>query len=406
MAKKIAYLDCHSGISGDMFLGALLDAGLSFNVLNEMLACLPIDGYQLTQDAFSDKGIHGSRFNVTLSEQEQPTRHLSDIVALFSDSTLPVRVCETALAIFRCLAEAEATVHKSSIEEVHFHEVGAVDAIIDITGAAIGIEVLGITQLYASPLPLTHGHVKTAHGLLPVPAPATLEILRRVSAPWQPSPAEGELVTPTGAAILATLARFEKPMISIESVGYGFGQKRLPWPNCLRICLGPDQEMVDREDEEPDVDWVTVIESNIDNMQGELLGGLMERLFSEGALDVSYSPLQMKKNRPATQVTVICPLTEGERLAQLVLRETSTMGVRIQQVQRRKAQRTQQQIVTSLGVMLVKIKRLGSHIISVAPEYEECRRIAREQDLPLAQVYEVAQRAAQSLIIGEEGKKR
>ncbi|MBV9617025.1 MAG: LarC family nickel insertion protein, partial [Ktedonobacteraceae bacterium] len=236
MAKKIAYLDCHSGISGDMFLGALLDAGLSFNVLNEMLACLPIDGYQLTQDAFSDKGIHGSRFNVTLSEQEQPTRHLSDIVALFSDSTLPVRVCETALAIFRCLAEAEATVHKSSIEEVHFHEVGAVDAIIDITGAAIGIEVLGITQLYASPLPLTHGHVKTAHGLLPVPAPATLEILRRVSAPWQPSPAEGELVTPTGAAILATLARFEKPMISIESVGYGFGQKRLPWPNCLRIC--------------------------------------------------------------------------------------------------------------------------------------------------------------------------
>ena len=406
MAKKIAYLDCHSGISGDMFLGALLDAGLSFNVLNEMLACLPIDGYQLTQDAFSDKGIHGSRFNVTLSEQEQPTRHLSDIVALFSDSTLPVRVCETALAIFRCLAEAEATVHKSSIEEVHFHEVGAVDAIIDITGAAIGIEVLGITQLYASPLPLTHGHVKTAHGLLPVPAPATLEILRRVSAPWQPSPAEGELVTPTGAAILATLARFEKPMISIESVGYGFGQKRLPWPNCLRICLGPDQEMVDREDEEPDVDWVTVIESNIDNMQGELLGGLMERLFSEGALDVSYSPLQMKKNRPATQVTVICPLTEGERLAQLVLRETSTMGVRIQQVQRRKAQHTQQQIVTPLGAMLVKMKRLGSHIISVAPEYEECRRIAREQDLPLAQVYEVAQRAAQSLIIGEEGKKR
>jgi pyridinium-3,5-bisthiocarboxylic acid mononucleotide nickel chelatase len=400
MTKKIAYLDCHSGISGDMFLGALLDAGLSLDVLKETLVCLPINAYQLTLDPFSDKGIHGSRFDVILSEQEQPTRHLSDIAALFHASTLPQRIRETALAIFHCLAEAEATVHKSSIEEVHFHEVGAIDAIVDITGAAIGIEVLGITQLYASPLPLTHGHVKTAHGLLPVPAPATLEILRRVGAPWQPSPAEGELVTPTGAAILATLARFEKPMISIESVGYGFGQKRLPWPNCLRLCLGHDLGMVDMADEQPDVDWVTVIESNIDNMNGELLGGLMERLFSSGALDVSYAPLQMKKNRPATQLTVICPLEEGERLAQLLLRETSTIGVRIQQVQRRKAQRSQQQIDTPLGMMLVKIKRLGSHIISVAPEYEECRRIALEQDLPLAQVYEVAQRAAQSIIIG------
>ena len=406
MTKKIAYLDCHSGISGDMFLGALLDAGLSFDALKEMLSCLPVNGYQLVLEPFSDKGIHGSRFDVILSEQEQPTRHLSDIATLYHASTLPPRIRETALAIFHCLAEAEATVHKSSIEQVHFHEVGALDAIIDITGAAIGVEVLGIMQLYASPLPLTHGHVKTAHGLLPVPAPATLEILRRVSAPWQPSPAEGELVTPTGAAILATLARFETPMIAIENVGYGFGQKRLPWPNCLRLCQGHALEGTDTLNEEPDVDWVTVIESNIDNMNGELLGGLMERLFSAGALDVSYSPLQMKKNRPATQIMVICAQEEGERLAQLLLRETSTMGVRIQQMQRRKAQRTQQQIVTPLGTMLVKIKRLGSHIISVAPEYEECSRVAREHDLPLAQVYEVAQRVAQSVIIEEEGKKK
>ena len=399
MTKKIAYLDCHSGISGDMFLGALLDAGLSLESLKEMLAQLPIDDYQLTLDPFSDKGIHGSRFDVLLSEQEQPTRHFSDIAALYHASTLPQPIRETALAIFHCLAEAEATVHRSSIEEVHFHEVGAIDAIVDITGAAIGIEVLGITQLYASPLPLTHGHVQTAHGLLPVPAPATLEILRRVGAPWRPSSAEGELVTPTGAAILATLARFEKPMIAIENVGYGFGRKRLPWPNCLRLCLGQDLSVGNMLGEEPDVDWVTVIESNIDNMNGELLGGLMERLFSAGALDVSYAPLQMKKNRPATQITVICSLEDGERFSQLLLYETSTLGVRIQQVQRRKAQRTQQQIVTPLGTMSVKIKRLGSHIISVAPEYEECKRIAQEQDLPLAQVYEVAQRTAQSIII-------
>ncbi len=400
MTKKIAYLDCHSGVSGDMFLGALLDAGLSFESLKEMLAQLPINDYQLALDPFSDKGIHGSRFDVILSEQEQPTRHLSDITALYHASALPQRIRETALAIFHCLAEAEATVHRSSIEEVHFHEVGAIDAIVDITGAAIGLEVLGITQVYASPLPLTHGHVQTAHGLLPVPAPATLEILRRVGAPWRPLSAEGELVTPTGAAILATLARFEKPMIAIENVGYGFGRKRFPWPNCLRLCLGRDLSNGDMGDEEPDADWVTVIESNIDNMNGELLGGLMERLFSAGALDVSYAPLQMKKNRPATQITVICSLEEGERLSQLLLRETSTLGVRIQQVQRRKAQRTQQDIATPFGTMNVKVKRLGSHIISVAPEYEECKRIAQEQDIPLAQVYEVAQRAAQSIIIG------
>lgn len=402
MAQRIAYLDCHSGISGDMFLGALLDAGLSLDVLKEALATLPVRDYQLVLDPFEDKGIHGSRLNVLLVEREQPARHLSDIAALLHASALPARVRDTALAIFQRLAEAEATVHGTSIEDIHFHEVGAVDAIVDITGAAIGIEALGITQLYASPLPLTSGHVKTAHGLLPVPAPATLEILRRVSAPWRAAPVEGELVTPTGAAILATLARFETPTIAIEQVGYGFGQKRLPWPNCLRVCLGQSQGIASTAGEEPDTDWVAVIESHIDNMSGELLGGLMERLFVVGALDVSYTPLQMKKNRPATLVTIICAPEEGERMAQIMLRETGTLGVRIQQVQRRKAQRTQQQIETPLGPMLVKIKRLGAHIISVAPEYEECQRIANERHMPLTQVYEVAQKAAQSIIIKRE----
>lgn len=401
MAQKIAYLDCHSGISGDMFLGALLDAGLSLDILKDGLAALPLKGYELTLNAFEDKGIRGLRFDVLLAEQEQPARHFSTIAALLQSSTLPPRVRETSLAIFRCLAEAEATVHGTSIEEVHFHEVGAVDAIVDITGAAIGIEVLGIEQIYASPLPLTSGHVKTAHGLLPVPAPATLEILRRVAAPWRSAPVEGELVTPTGAAILATLARFETPAISIEQVGYGFGQKRLPWPNCLRLCLGRSQGEGYASDEGMDTDWVTVIETHIDNMSGELLGGVMERLFAAGALDVSYSALQMKKNRPATLITLLCRPEDGERMAGLVLRETDTLGVRIQQVQRRKAQRSQQRIDTPFGPLLVKVKRLGTRIISAAPEYEECRRIAGERHLPLEQVYEVAQAVAQSLIIGE-----
>lgn len=397
MTTTIAYLDCHSGISGDMFLGAMLDAGLSLNTLKEALADMSLADYELTLEPFQDKGIRGSRFDVLVTGQDEPTRHLSDIITLFNTSTLSPRVREVALAIFQCLAEAEATVHGTSIEEVHFHEAGAIDAIIDIAGAAIAIETLGITQLYASPLPLTSGHVKTAHGLLPVPTPATLEILRRVGAPWRPCPTEGELVTPTGAAILATLARFETPAIAIDKVGYGFGRKRLPWPNCLRLCLGRAQGAI--QDQATDTDWVTVIETNIDNMSGELLGGLMERLLAAGVLDVSYTPMQMKKNRPAIMVTVICPVEKGDALAQLLLRETSTLGVRIQQMQRLKAQRTQEQIDTPLGPMLVKIKRSGAHILSAAPEYEECQRIALERNLPLTEVYEVAQRAIAISII-------
>src|SRR6266566_2346356 len=299
MSQLIAYLDCNSGISGDMFLGAMLDLNASFSLdsLKSALSALPLHGYQLKLEPFHDKGIRGLRFDVVLSEQDatlQQTRHLSDIVTLLNTSTLSPRVRETALAIFQCLAEAEAAIHGTSIEEVHFHEVGAIDAIVDITGAAIAIEAMGITQLYASPLPMSSGHVQTAHGLLPVPAPATLEILRRVGAPWRPCPVEGELVTPTGAAILATLAQFQMPAIAIERVGYGFGHKRFPWPNCLRVCLGKLYGPAQGYAGPADTDWVTVIETNIDNMAGELLGGLMDRLLAAGALDVSYIPMQMK----------------------------------------------------------------------------------------------------------------
>jgi uncharacterized protein (TIGR00299 family) protein len=400
MAQKIAYLDCHSGISGDMFLGAMLDAGLSLDTLKASLAALPITGYQLIAEPFHDKGIRGLRFDVIMTEQEQPARHFSDIAALLETSLLPPRVREIALTIFRCLAEAEAAVHGSTLEEVHFHEVGAVDAIVDITGAAIAMETLGISHLYASPLPLTGGHVKTAHGLLPVPAPATLEILRHVAAPWRSCAAEGELVTPTGAAILATLARFETPAIAIDRIGYGFGRKSFPWPNCLRLCLGQAQGLPGIDSiENVDTDWVTVIESNIDNMTGELLGGLMDRLLAAGALDVSYIPMQMKKNRPAVMVTVICPLEEGDALAHVLLRETSTLGLRIQQVQRLKAQRTQERIETALGPMMVKVKRLGTRVISASPEYEDCRRTALERNIPLEEVYEVARQAIAAIII-------
>ena len=404
MAQKIAYLDCHSGISGNMFLGAMLDAGLALDTLQHALTALPLAGFALHCEPFSDKGIRGTYADVLMSEQEQPVRHLTDIVAIINAAELSPFVQETSLAIFQCLAMAEATVHGTSIEEVHFHEVGAVDAIVDIVGAAIALETSGIVQLYASPLPLSSGHVQTAHGLLPVPAPATLEILRRVNAPWRPCAVEGEMVTPTGAAILATLARFETPAIAIERVGYGFGRKRFPWPNCLRLCIGQTYGTMaaSTTGDEADTDWVTVIEANIDNMSGELLGDLMERLLAVGALDVSYTPMQMKKNRPAVMLRVICSQETGDSLAMLLLRETTTLGVRIQHMQRLKAQRSFQSIETPFGPLIVKIKRLGKRILSAAPEYEECQRIARERGIPLTEIYEVAQHIIESDIIGIE----
>src|SRR6266571_1321623 len=393
MQELIAYLDCHSGISGDMILGALLDldAGFSLDYLKSALAGLPLHGYELRLEPFEDKGILGSRFDVLLSEQETSiplTRHLSDIVTLLNASTLSPKVREIALSIFQCLAKAEATVHGTGVDEVHFHEVGAVDAIIDITGTAIALEALGIAELYASSLPLSSGHVQTAHGVLPVPAPATLEILRQIPAHWKPSPAEGEMVTPTGAAILATQARFDTPAIYIERVGYGFGRKQFPWPNCLRICLGRAGNSY-QQSELADIDWVAVIESNIDNMTGELLGGLMDKLFSAGALDVNYTPIQMKKNRPAVMLTIICRVEEGNAMSELLLSESSTLGVRISQVQRIKAQRMLERIETLFGPISMKVKRLGDRIISATPEYDDCQRIALERGIPREEVYEV-----------------
>jgi pyridinium-3,5-bisthiocarboxylic acid mononucleotide nickel chelatase len=394
MQELIAYLDCHSGISGDMFLGALLDldAGLTLDFLRNALSGLHIQGYELKLEPFEDKGILGSRFDVILSEQDTNiprTRQLSDIVTLLHASTLSPKVRQTAISIFQCLASAEATVHGTTVEDVHFHEVGAIDAIIDITGAAIALEALDIAELYASSLPLSSGHIQTAHGVLPVPAPATLEILRQVPARWQPSPAEGEMVTPTGAAILATQAKFDTPAIFIERVGYGFGRKRFPWPNCLRICLGRAGDPFQLS-ESVDTDWVTVIESNIDNMTGELLGGLMDKLFASGALDVNYTPIQMKKNRPAVMLTIICRVEEGNAIAELLLSESSTLGARISQVQRIKAQRVFERVETPVGSISMKVKLLGNRVISATPEYEECQRIALEKGLPLEHVYEIA----------------
>lgn len=383
----LAYLDCFSGISGDMLLGALIDAGVELAALRGGLAALPFSGYRLEVEPTTQHGLRGTRIHVVLDpDAPTPPRHLGDIEALLGAGVLPERVHARALAVFRRLAAAEAHVHGTSVAEVHFHEVGAVDAIVDVVGTALGLELLGVDAVYCSELPLTHGRVRSAHGELPVPAPATVEVLRGTDAVWRPLDAEGELVTPTGAAVAAALARFERPALAIRSVGYGFGRRELAWANCLRLLVGEPAGAAADAQPAFETDTVTVIEANIDNMTGEALGWLMEQLLAAGALDVSYAPLQMKKNRPGTRLTVLAEPGAAEALASVVLRQSATLGVRLAEMRRVKAARRVERIVTALGEARVKLKLAGGSVAGVAVEYEDARALAARHGLPLAEV--------------------
>ena len=387
----LAYFDCFSGISGDMTLGALVDAGLSVDLLKAELAKLPVDGYTLAAERVKSKGLRGTLVRVDLDPSiSQPHRHLADVLGIIQASALPDYVKATSSAVFRKLAEAEARVHGVGVEEVHFHEVGAVDAIVDVVGAVVGLAALGVEKAYASPLPTGSGTVQTAHGLLPVPAPATLELLRGAGAPLRPSPAQTELVTPTGAAILATLAEFRQPALRLRAVGHGFGRKDLPWANCLRLWLGePLAAGVDRDE-------ISVLEANLDDTTPELLGAAMGRLFEAGALDVYFTPIQMKKNRPGVKLSVLGPPELEDALAATMLRETTTLGVRVARARRLKARRWQQEVATPWGPVRVKVKAFEGQV-TAAPEYDDCLRLASAAGVPVAEVYAVARVAAGNL---------
>lgn len=389
MSAKIAYIDGSSGVSGALLLSALCAHGFSVAALQKIFASVGLDGYQIEVKEVYEHGIHGVRV-LSVSHSAVGSRPYSEWIALLQRSTLSEQVQERMLACLERLMAAVSIVTGQTQQTL----VLDADVIIEMLGFMTGLEHLALEQIFVSPLPLGAGAVQTS--------PVTLEILRHVSARWQTGPQvdANALVTPVGAAILAACARFETLTLTIEQVGYGFAADRGP----LRLCLGQSVQPTPLSESQvgeqlADTDWVTVIESHLDTMTGELLGGLMERLFDAGALDVTYTPIQMKKNRPATLITIIGPLALGEMLALLLLRETSTLGVRIQQMQRLKAQREQVELSTSLGTMLVKVKRLGTQIISAAPEYEECRRVAREHNIPLIDVYEVARHSIQNTII-------
>jgi uncharacterized protein (TIGR00299 family) protein len=291
-----------------------------------------------------------------------------------------------ACQVFRALADAEASVHGVPVEEVHFHEVGAVDSIVDVVGALWGLRALGVEKVFASSLPSGSGTVQTAHGPLPVPAPATLALLAKRGATMRPSPATTELVTPTGAAILVTVATFEQPELRLDRVGYGFGQTTLPWPNVVRLWLGQ------MADDWFDTDTIEVIEANLDDERPEILGATMQTLLAAGALDVFFTPIQMKKNRPAVKITVLCSIEHVQALSAVVMRETSTLGVRTYQARRLKSRRWQERVPTPWGDVLVKVKEFGDER-TIAPEYEDCLRLAREANVPLTEIYQVATQA-------------
>jgi pyridinium-3,5-bisthiocarboxylic acid mononucleotide nickel chelatase len=384
---KILYFDCYAGISGDMTVGALLDLGVPLDHLREGLSqlAIPRSGYSVHAGETSRRGIRAIKFSVR-TDGHQPHRKYSDISGMIEQSTLPEVVKEKAQRVFFRLAEAEAKVHGTEIGHVHFHEVGGLDSIVDIVGTAICLHYLVVDELYASPLPLGGGFVETAHGRLPVPAPATAELLRGV--PVHGELGNGERVTPTGAAILAALGIGfgTPPGFTVERVGCGAGDRDFEdAPNILRVFQGERSDSLTGDE-------IQVLETHIDDMNPEILGFLMDRLLAAGALDVAFSHLQMKKNRPGVLLTVLAPPDRMDSLACMVLSETTAIGVRYYPARRMKLERTLEKRDTSLGAVLVKVIRGVDGRVRIAPEFEECLRISKEKGIPLRDVYAAVER--------------
>lgn len=389
---RVAYLDCFSGASGDMILGALVDAGLPLERLKAELAKLPLTGYRLSARRVRRADLAATQVRVALAKK-QPPRRLADILSIIESGSLPPADKEKGTAIFRRLAEAEAKVHGLPLADAHLHEVGAVDAIVDVMGAVAGLRLLRVEELFASALALGGGTTQSSHGALPLPAPATLELVASAGAPTvaHQGGEDWELLTPTGAAIITTLARFQRPAMKVECVGYGAAARDIPGcPNVLRLWLGTAVEQAGQ--------LLLLAETNIDDMNPEVLGYVQERLFASGAADVWLTPIQMKKGRPGVTLSVLCPLEAENAIVSLILRETSTLGLRLREVRRHEAERELLKFESSLGPAVVKVKRLPGEAPQAAPEYEVCRRLAEASGRPLAEVYRIVQAEAQALL--------
>jgi uncharacterized protein (TIGR00299 family) protein len=394
---RIALFDPFSGASGDMILGALIDAGLPISQLQSELTKLELRGFTIHAEPANQHGLTGTRVRVEVAaEADQPARDWVAIRRLIETSRLDLSIKKRALAVFSRLAAAEAKVHGTTPESVHFHEVGGVDAIVDICGAAIGLSLLKIEQIFSTPPRLGSGFARSAHGLIPVPGPATAELLASVNAPTigqNPGglDAQAELLTPTGAAILTTLAEFRHPDFAPSSIGYGFGSKELPWPNALRVWIGETADDAPRDGE-------LVLETNIDDMNPQFLELLVERLFQAGALDVWLTPIQMKKNRPALTVSAICASGKRQDLEEVLIRNSSTLGIRAIAIDRTKAVRRIETVVTKWGDVRIKLRGWHGRVIDAVPEYDDCAAIARDHDIPIRDIWNEAHRIAEPFV--------
>ncbi|MDD3277059.1 MAG: nickel pincer cofactor biosynthesis protein LarC [Kiritimatiellales bacterium] len=378
--SKVLYLSGFAGVSGNMFIGALLDAGLPEQALRDMVSALPVSGYELKFERVIKCGIKATHFDVLLDHHEHHAhRHLGDVVKIISEASLSDAVKKRSIAVFTKLAKAEAKVHGTTIEKIHFHEVGAVDAIIDIVGTVFGLEVLGVEKIYAGNLRTGRGMIKCAHGSMPIPAPATAELLCGI--PYAQGDIDKELLTPTGAALLATLCDGfgDRPAGFIsEKTAYGAGGWDLDIPNVLRAELGSFQGLEKSE--------LMVMETNIDDCNPQLFDYVMERLFKVGALDVWLTPIQMKKNRPAVTLSVLAPTTLQNEVEKIIFTETTTIGIRRYAVERTAAERREKTVQTPWGSVRVKISSVRGNICSVTPELDDCRKLAETHNTPLKEV--------------------
>ena len=380
-----------------MVLGAVVDAGTPLEVITDAMDAMDVVGVELSSEQAQRGGVVGTFVRVELDENAQKSHRFDDFIAAVQSSPLSDRVKAQSTAIFRQMAEAEARVHRTSTDQLHLHELGTLDTLVDVVGSIAGLEYLGVERVFASPFPMGTGVFRSAHGVLPVPSPATSALFTMADAPLVQAPGNpvrtGEMVTPTGAGIITTLGIFRQPPMAMQAHGFGLGSRNPEeYPNVLGLWIGEISE-------DAKTGGLSLLETNLDDSTGEILGYVQERLFEIGARDVWFIPIQMKKNRPATMLCAIVYERAERQAVDLIMRETTTLGVRVRPIERYEAKRETRTVDTAFGPAGVKLKILDGETVAVSPEYEDCRRIAAESGLPLNEVFRAVQRSAEDLLL-------